>query len=351
MPGRIAEKTRLKVLAAVEELGYKPNLAARNLRLGAAKTVMIVLPGALFVGASQVVSEVLLGIDEALVRDGYSLLIANLDRFAETEQHIMDIAFGGTIAGSIVLSSPLPQVGDRSLADAGLPIVAALFDLSPWGIPSVVSNDREAMRAATEHLLGLGHRRFLYVSGPTGAYPFRDRSRHAPGPEGNYHEIERFAGVLEALHSVGLPPDAVIRTPGGFDFESGVAAAKFFLSSSTRPTAVLSFIDDSAIGFIKTVTGAGVRVPDDVSVIGFDGSRVGAFLSPGLASMRQQTDEIGRAVARLLLDQIRGSAAERPSSVVIPCELLTRESISTPRATTTDQSPAIRSTERRSPPD
>jgi LacI family repressor for deo operon, udp, cdd, tsx, nupC, and nupG len=247
----------------------------------------------------------------------------------------MDIAFGGTIAGSIVLSSPLPQVGDRSLADAGLPIVAALFDLSPWGIQSVVSNDREAMRQATEHLFGLGHRRFLYVSGPADAYPVRDRSGHAPGPEGNYHEIERFAGVLEALHSVGLPPDAVIRAPGGFDFESGVAAAKFFLSSSTRPTAVLSFIDDSAIGFIKTVTGAGVRVPDDVSVIGFDGSRVGAFVSPGLASMRQQTDEIGRAVARLLLDQIRGSAAQQPSSVVIPCELLTRESISPPRATTT----------------
>src|SRR6185437_9401468 len=99
MPGRIAEKTRLKVLAAAAELGYKPNLAARNLRIGAAKTVMIVLPGALFLGASQVVSEVLLGIDTALVKEGYSLLIANLDRLAETEEHIMDIAFGGTIAG------------------------------------------------------------------------------------------------------------------------------------------------------------------------------------------------------------------------------------------------------------
>jgi len=331
MPGRIAEATRAKVLKAAEELGYKPNLAARNLRLGASKTVMIVLPGGLFVGASQVISEVLLGIDEALVREGYSLLIANLDRFAETEEHIMDIALGGTIAGSIVLASQLPQVGDRSLADAGLPIVAGLFDLSPWGVSSVVSNDREAMRQAGEHLLGLGHRSFLYISGPDGVFPPREPSRQGQGPKGNYHEMERFAGLLEAVREAGLPDDAVIRSPGSFDFESGIAAADRYLSLKHRPTAVLSCIDDSAIGFIKTVTQAGVRVPTDVSVIGFDGSRVGAFTSPGLASMRQQTDEIGRAAARLLLEQIGGSGDEAPAVVVVPCELLSRESTAPPR--------------------
>lgn len=332
MPGRIAEKTRLKVLAAAEELGYKPNLAARNLRLGAAKTIMIVLPDGLFVGASQVVSEVLLGIDGALVREGYSLLIANLDRFAETEEHIMDLAFGGTIAGSIVVSSPLPQAGERSLADAGLPIVAALFDLSPWGVPSVVSNDRGAMRQATEHLLGLGHRRFLYIPGPAEAYLGREGARRTPGlgPQENYHEIERFAGLLEALQSAGLPANSVIRSPGGFDFEAGVTAAELYLSASTRPTAVLACIDDSAIGFIKTVTRAGVRVPEDVSVIGFDGSRVGAFINPGLASMRQHTEEIGTSVARVLLGQITGADDKTPICTVVPCELLERESIAAP---------------------
>ncbi|MDR3473935.1 MAG: LacI family DNA-binding transcriptional regulator [Devosia sp.] len=334
MPGRIAEKTRLKVVAAAEELGYKPNLAARNLRLGAAKTIMIVLPGGLFVGASQVVNEVLLGIDGALVREGYSLLVANLDRFAETEEHIMDLAFGGTIAGSIVVSSPLPQAGERSLADAGLPIVAALFDLGPWGVPSVVSNDRAAMRQATEHLLGLGHRSFLYIPGPAEAYLDQDRNRRAPGlgPEENYHEIERFAGLLEALQGAGLPDNSVLRSSGGFDFETGIAAAELYLSAPTRPTAVLACIDDSAIGFIRTVMRAGVRVPQDVSVIGFDGSRVGAFINPGLASMRQQTDEIGAAVARLLLDQIQGVAEQAPMPVVIACELLTRESVAPPRS-------------------
>lgn len=330
MPGRIAEKTRLKVLAAAEELGYKPNLAARNLRLGASKTVMIVLPGALFVGASQVISEVLFGIDGALVREGYSLLIANLDRFAETEEHIMDLALGGTIAGSIVLSSPLPEAGDRTLADAGLPIVAALFDLSPWGIPSVVSNERVAMREATEHLLALGHRRFLYIPGPTGAYPARDRRRHAPGPEGNYHESERFAGLIEALEGAGLPPNSVTRSAGGFDFETGVAAAELYLSASMRPTGVLACIDDSAIGFIKTVTRAGVRVPEDVSVIGFDGSRVGAFINPGLASVRQSTIELGVAAADALLRGIAGSGSAEVERIVIDCELLTRESIAPP---------------------
>jgi len=329
IPGRIAEKTRLKVVAAAEELGYKPNLAARNLRSGAAKTIMIVMPGALFVGASQVVSEVLLGIDDALVREGYSLLIANLDRFAETEEHIMDIALGGTIAGTIVLSSPIPQVADRSLIDAGVPIVAALFDLTPWGIPSVVSNDREAMREATEHLLRLGHRRFLYISGPAGAYPAEVAHRRH-GPEGNYHETERFAGLLEALNAAGLPSSAVVRADGNFDFESGTAAAERYLSLKVRPTAVLSCIDDSAIAFIKTVTEAGVRVPDDVSVIGFDGSRVGAFTTPALASMRQRTDELGHAAAKLLLEQIQGPGRKIKRPVVVRCELVARASTAPP---------------------
>jgi LacI family repressor for deo operon, udp, cdd, tsx, nupC, and nupG len=329
MPGRIAEKTRLKVLAAAEELGYKPNLAARNLRLGAAKTIMIVLPGELFVGASQVINEVLLGIDDALVREGYSVLIANLDRFAETEEHIMDIALGGTIAGAIVLASAVPRVGERSLIDTGLPVAAALFDLSPWGIPSVVSNDRAALRQATEHLLGLGHRRFLYISGPTGAFPARDGPQ-GPGPKVNYHEQERFAGLLEALAAANLPPEAVTRAEGDFDFESGVAAAETYLAMTDRPTGVLACIDDSAIAFIKAVTRAGVRVPEEVSVIGFDGSRVGAFTNPGLASMKQQTNEIGSAVAKLLLEQIRAPARRPASSIVIPCELLTRESIAAP---------------------
>jgi len=330
MPGRIAEKTRLKVLAAAEELGYKPNLAARNLRLGASKTVMIVLPGALFLGASQVISEVLRGIDEALVREGYSVLIANLDRFAETEEYIMDIALGGTIAGSIVLASSLPQVGDRSLADAGPPVVAGLFDLTPWGIPSVVSNDREAMRQATAHLLGLGHRRFLYISGPAEAFPPRELPPRGPGPQTNYHEAERFAGLLDALREAGLSADAVTRSPGSFDFESGIAAADLYLSMPDRPTGVLSCIDDSAIAFLRTVTRAGVSVPDEVSVIGFDGSRVGAFINPGLASMRQRTDEIGHELARQLLDRIGGAKDDPRAPVVFPCELLLRESIATP---------------------
>ncbi len=133
-------------------------------------------------------------------------------------------------------------------------MVAGLFDLSPWGISSVVSNDREAMQQATEHLLGLGHRRFLYISGP----------------------------------------------------------------------------DDSAISFVKTVTRAGVRVPEDISVIGFDGSRVGAFTSPGLASIRQMTDEIGRSAASLLLRLLANPRSGEPQRVVVPCDLLTRESIAPP---------------------
>ncbi|WP_041678966.1 LacI family DNA-binding transcriptional regulator [Rhizobium etli] len=314
-PGRVNEKTRTKINAAARQLGYTPNAMARGLRIGKSNIIMIILPGSLYYGVSQIIPQVLQSINKTLIQGGYNLMIANLDRDEASERHILDLAFGGSVRGAIILSSKLPEVDGRSLANSGLPIVSMLLDMSDAGLQSVVTNDREAVRDVTAELVRLGHRRFFYLA----------------GPEGNYHDVERYGGVLEALDAAGLPRQAVRRSGGRLDyqhgFDIGVQAADDFTKLAEKPTAVIATSDDMAISFISRIKRAGLRIPDDLSVVSFDGSPVCEFSAPPLSTIEQPVEEMGRAAVELLLDAI--GRAHNPATLrtVIRSTLILRESI------------------------
>lgn len=312
-PGRIAEPTRLKVEAAALKLGYMVNQTARNLRVGQTRTIMIVLPEALYIGASQTVLEVLRSIAETLTERGYTLLIANVSREAQTDEHILATAFGGTIAAVILMATQMPTASGRSLADAGLPMVSLHFDLSQEGIPSVVSNDRAAIADAVKTLVSMGHQSFLYVG----------------GREGNYHELERLRGVREALETCGLAPEALRAERGDFNFAGGIRAAAAYLKlpPDSRASAVVCANDDTAIGFIKTVLDGGLSVPQDVSVIGFDGAPVGAFMVPSLSTIQQATNELGQFGADLIIRLVQGETLAKNTRIEVPCQLVLRQSV------------------------
>ncbi|MGO7154033.1 LacI family DNA-binding transcriptional regulator [Rhizobium leguminosarum] len=314
-PGRVNEKTRAKINAAARQLGYTPNAMARGLRVGKSNIIMIILPGSLYYGASQVIPQVLQSINKSLIQGGYNLMIANLDRDEISERHILDLAFGGSVRGAIILSSKLPEVDGRSLANSGLPIVSMLLDMSDAGLQSVVTNDREAVRDATDELIRLGHRRFFYLA----------------GPEGNYHDVERYGGVLEALEAAGLSEEAVHRSGGHLDyqhgFDIGVQAADDFAELTEKPTAVIATSDDMAISFVSRIQGAGLRIPGDVSVVSFDGSPVCEFCSPPLSTIKQPVEEMGRAAVDLLLDAIGQRQNTAAVRTVIRSSLILRESI------------------------
>ncbi|MBX5156496.1 MULTISPECIES: LacI family DNA-binding transcriptional regulator [unclassified Rhizobium] len=319
-PGRVNEKTRAKINAAAKQLGYTPNAMARGLRVGKSNIIMIILPGSLYYGVSQIIPQVLQSINKSLIQGGYNLMIANLDRDEISERHILDLAFGGSVRGAIILSSKLPEVDGRSLASSGLPIVSMLLDMSDAGLQSVVTNDREAVRDVTAELIRLGHRRFFYLA----------------GPEGNYHDVERYGGVLEALAAAGLSKEAVRRSGGRLDyqhgFDIGVQAADDFAGLDEKPTAVIATSDDMAISFVSCVKRAGLSIPDDLSVVSFDGSPVCEFSSPPLSTIEQPVEEMGRAAVDLLLDALGQS--QNPASVptVIRSRLILRESIAPPKS-------------------
>ena len=317
-PGRVNEKTRVKIEAAAKTLGYTPNAMARNLRVGKSDIIMIILPGSLHYGASQIIPQVLQSINQSLIQNGYHLMIANLDRDETSELHILNLAFGGTVRGAIILSSELPEVGGKSLADAGLPIVSLLLDMSGAELPSVVTNDRGAVKEAAEALIALGHRRFFYIA----------------GPGENYHDIERFGGLAEALEEAGLDPNAIVRSGGvlsyQFGFETGKQAVEDFAELEIRPTAAIAASDDMAISFMSGVQALGVRIPEDLSVVSFDGSPVCEYCHPPLSTIEQPVEEMGRVAVTALLQRMEGLEGQGPLRQIVPSRLIRRQSIGAP---------------------
>lgn len=316
-PARVNEKTRARISAAAEALGYTPNAMARNLRVGKSNIIMIILPGSLHYGASQIIPQVLQAINQSLIQNGYNLMIANLDRDETSERHILNLAFGGSVRGAIILSSKLPEVGGRSLAEAGLPIVSLLLDMSEAAVPSVVTNDRSAMAEAARTLIQLGHRRFFYIAGPSD----------------NYHDIERFGGVVDAFHEAALNPASIIRSGGIFSyqhgFEAGQQAIEDFSALDVKPTAVIAECDDMAIPFISGVQALGWRIPEDLSVVSFDGSPVCKYCHPPLSTIEQPVEEMGKAAVANLMQQIDDAEQEAPMRLVVPSRLILRRSVST----------------------
>jgi LacI family repressor for deo operon, udp, cdd, tsx, nupC, and nupG len=314
-PGRVNEKTRARITAAAKQLGYTPNAAARNLRVGRSNVIMIILPGSPHYGASQIIPQVLEAVNRTVIRNGYNLMIANLDRDESSERHILDLAFGGTVRGALILSSQLPVVDNRSLAETGLPIVSLLLDVSDTSVPSIITNDRLAVKEAAVELLALGHRRFFYIAGPSG----------------NYHEVERYAGLVEAVYGAGLSADYITRSGGNFTFqfgfETGLQAAEDFARLDQKPTAVVAASDDMAISFMSKIQKMGWRVPEDLSVVSFDGSPVCEYCAPSLSTIEQPIEALGETATEYLIARMENADDKRELRVVIPSRFVRRDSI------------------------
>jgi LacI family repressor for deo operon, udp, cdd, tsx, nupC, and nupG len=283
-PDRVNVKTRMRVLAAAARLGYASNVAARSLRSGLSRTILVVMPPWRSRG---VLDDAMRGVDAKLMSAGYSMITGSLNEDFTADHRLIDMARGGLVDGILAVANELPAGGPLPVLSARLPAVGLMIDLSVHGIPSVLTNDREAVSALTTKLIAIGRRRLVYLGGP---------------PD-NYHDVERFAGFSFSLQKEGL---ASTRLEGDFNFASGERAAAQYLALEHRPDAVVCANDDMAIGFMKGVRAAGLRIPEDVAVTGFDGGDFAAYTSPGLTTLRQPAEQMGAASASLLLQMING---------------------------------------------
>ncbi|SQD96793.1 Transcriptional regulator, LacI family [Parafrankia sp. Ea1.12] len=304
-PG-VRPRTRERVLAGLRELGYRPNPAARALATGRSRTLgVLALTGTLYGPTST-----LYAVEQAARAADYQVTVVSLHSL---DPGAVRQALGRLLAGGIdgvVAIAPLLDATDALSAVATrLPLVAV--EGRPDGNIATVSVDQEhGARTATEHLLAAGH--------PT--------VRHVAGPSDWYEGAGRIAGWRAALEAAG----AAVHPPlaGDWTARAGFAAGRQ-LAREPDLTAVFVANDQMALGVLRALREGGRRVPEDVSVVGFDDIPEAAYFSPPLTTLRQDFTEVGRQSLRSLLEQVETGATGR-AHVVIPPELVLRRSTAPP---------------------
>jgi LacI family transcriptional regulator, repressor for deo operon, udp, cdd, tsx, nupC, and nupG len=310
-PQSVAQTTRARVMEAVASCGYTPNIVARNLRRQETRLITILLADV----TNPFFNEIVRGIEQVARENGYSVLLADSENDPGQEN-----AYGRLLAtkrtdGMILLNGRLPvglQLPPEESMDA--PIVVACEYLPNVDLPTVQIDNAAAAKQVTEHLLQLGHRRIGFISGPAWNVLSRDR----------------LYGYRDAILECGLVFDQTLVVNGDFSIRSGIAATESLLNLTSPPTAIFASNDEMAFGAIRAARDAGLRVPEDISVAGFDDIRFAAFVDPPLTTVRQPGQEIGRRAMAHLIKILSGErVADR--RMVLPTELIVRGSTAAPR--------------------
>jgi DNA-binding LacI/PurR family transcriptional regulator len=309
-------ETRDRVLLAVRELGYRPSGIARSLKLGTTGTLGLLVTDIL----NPFYPELVRAIEDAARDRGLGVLLGNGDEDPEREAAYLELLAERRVDGIIVASSGLSDRHGRWLAAAPVPVVLANCELADGSRPAVLTDSRAATRLATEHLFGLGHREIGHITG---------RSVDAATDA-------RIGGVRDAMAAAGLPPDALRAVAGDGHVAGGERAMNALLDGPRPPTAVVCYNDLSAIGAIRAVHAHGRRVPQDISIVGFDDIDLAAYVDPPLTTLAQSTTEIGRVavewIAALLADDGRPGPPDpgQGHSLRLPAELRVRGSTGPP---------------------
>jgi LacI family transcriptional regulator len=299
----IPEGTKKRIFEAASGLHYRPNLVARSLRAQRSFTVGVMVPE-LSDGYSAMV---LSGVEDHLFREGYFSLVASHRHQKNLIEHYPDLFFQRRVEGIIAVDTPY----DRRLP---IPIVAVSGEHDVEGVSTVKLNHNRAAVLALEYLKQQGHSSIAFIKGQ----PFSSDTFV------RWQAIENEAYVL----GLRVRPELVAQLEGDSPSpELGYVAARQLLASGHRFSALFAFNDVSAIGAIRAFREAGLLVPDDVSVIGFDDIYNAAFFSPALTTIRQPLKEMGRLAAEMVLKRISGGAGSRyAKALVVEPELVIRQS-------------------------
>ncbi len=302
----IPQETRERVFAAAKELNYKPNVFARSLRSQRSYTVGVMVAEVSEGYATLVLS----GIEEHLIEQGYFYFVVSHRHRTDLIQEYKDLLMGRAIEGLIALDTPLK-------AKFPVPTITVSGHNEPPGIFNIVLDHRQAACLAIEHLQQLGHTRIAFMQG----------QEHTSDSEA------RWTAIQEAAASLNLPiyPELVVRLVGNDPSpEPGYVATRKLLETKEHFTALFAFNDITAIGAIGAIREANLRVPEDISLIGFDDVQTAAYLNPPLTTVRQPLKTMGKLAAQTVLRLIRNSddPAHAMREVTVQPELIVRGSTS-----------------------
>jgi LacI family transcriptional regulator len=293
---------RQRVLAAVEQVDYRPNRLARNLRRQQAETIGVVVPDI----ENPHFSEAVRVVEDAAFRRGYRLLLCNTDETLDKQRAYLQVLADERVLGVIVASADRAGIGIDLLLDRGIPVVAFDRVIVDERLDAVSSDNVDAARRATEHLIWLGHERIAYLGG---------REDVGTG-------MERLEGYLAAMRAAQLTPFTL---NGGFRAEAAEREIATLLSVDDRPTALIIANNLMAIGALRAIRAARLTIPADVAIVAIDDPPWAELVDPPLTVVAQPVRRMAESAIAVLLERIEHRRDERVH-IVLPLELRIRDS-------------------------
>ncbi|MFD1955110.1 catabolite control protein A [Paenibacillus thailandensis] len=299
--------TRKKVYEAIERLGYRPNAVARGLASKKTTTVGVVIPDI----SNSIFAEVARGIEDIANMYHYNIILCNADKKKEKEIRVINTLLEKQVDGLLFMGGVVTEEHEQAFKTANVPIVLCATTDEKGQIPSVDINHESAAYDAVNKLIASGHKRIAMISGTL------------QDPALGY---ARFQGYKRALEEAGLPYEDELVRVGNYRYESGVEAMKYFIELANRPTAVFAATDEMAIGAIHCIQDSGLHVPEDISVISVDNSRMASMVRPQLTAVAQPMYDIGAVSMRLLTKLMKKENVDH-GTVVLPHEIVERQSV------------------------
>jgi len=281
----VSEELIERVNKAMEELDYHPNSLARSLRSGKTKTIGLVIPDI----SNQFFAEISRKIEDKGFEHGYSVILCNTDDDPNKEKSYIDVLIAKQVDGIVFISAGEISDNLKKTITLNVPIVIADRDIKDIQSDIVLVNNFLGGYEATQYLIGLGHKRIGCISGPSPVTP----------------SAQRLQGFEQAMREAGLPIDPSLIVSGDFRYQSGESAMQKLLDNPQPPTAVFAFNDMMALGAIRAIYNKNLKVPSDISLIGFDDIPLSQAIFPTLTTMAQPIQEMASLVVDLLIEKIQ----------------------------------------------
>jgi len=299
----INEETKKRVLKVAQELGYVQNATAVALRTKKTRTLGVVIAD----NRNPFYAEVLNGIEEAAREKNYHIILANTQRDYQKEEEAINLLLAKRVDGLLI--TPVQDRNDdiKKLIEANIPFVIVGRDFENIEVDAVYNDEVKGGFFATEYLIKKGHKRIAFING----------FLHKSPAQG------RLEGYKKALKEHGIPLDDMMVSVGDIDVEDGYERTKQMLEKNLDFTAIFAYNDMMAFGAMQAVKEKGLRIPEDIGLVGYDDISFSSLISPSLSTIRLKKQELGTESVKLLLSRINGSL-EKMKKIMLNVELIVR---------------------------
>lgn len=302
----VSPATKSRVLEAAHRLGYRPNKLARGLRSNKTQTIGVIVADI----ANPFFGAVVKGVEQAARERNWSLILGNADENYEREKEAIQVMLAEQVDGLLITPCQKERKTIENLKCTGLPFVLLGRRFDDLATDYVVPDEVQGGFLATKHLLEMGHTRIAMINAPLYISSAQ----------------KRLEGYKKALNQYGVKVDESLITSQALTVEEGYRVAKSILRSSHRPTAVFAYSDFVAFGVMKAIREAGLRIPEDIAVVGFDDVEFSSCLEVPLTTIESPKERMGREATKVLLEKIENKTHDSRREIKLEVKLIVRQS-------------------------